>query len=139
LTEKARCFLLEYLAILYIWKGWRILKVYESAEIEKFDKRPGLVGTFAHGEGLSLTHWVFQKDAVLTPHSHRHEQITYVLSGKIRFETEDGSATAVGAGTFVVFAPNETHGGMALEDSVALDAFSPAREDFKKEMDWVSK
>ncbi|MDR2527534.1 MAG: cupin domain-containing protein [Synergistaceae bacterium] len=117
----------------------RTLKVYASAEIAKFDERPGMVGVFAHGEGVSLTHWVFKKDAVLPLHSHRHEQITYVVSGKIRFETGDGNTTTVLAGTFIVFAPNEPHGGAAMEDSVALDAFSPAREDFKAQMGWVSK
>jgi quercetin dioxygenase-like cupin family protein len=112
------------------------LKTYKSSEIKKFDKRPGLVGTFAHGLGVSLTHWLFKKDAVLASHSHPHEQITYVVSGKLRFETGDGASTVAEAGAFVVFAPNEVHGGTALEDSVALDAFSPAREDFKAEMGW---
>jgi quercetin dioxygenase-like cupin family protein len=111
------------------------MKTYQSARIKKFDKRPGLVGTFVHGEGVTLAHWVFKKDAVLASHRHVHAQITYVISGKIRFETESGAET-VESGGFAVFAPNETHGGTALEDSVALDAFSPAREDFKKEMDW---
>ena len=113
--------------------------VYKSAEIKKHDKRPGLTGTFAHGKGLTLAHWVFAKDAVLAPHSHPHEQITYVVSGKIRFEGKDGDPKIVEEGGFIVFAPDELHGGAALEDSVALDAFSPAREDFKAEMGWVEK
>ena len=111
------------------------MKAYKSSEIGKFDKRPGLVGTFAHGKGVTLAHWTFDKDAVLASHSHHHEQITYVLSGKVRFETEN-DAKVVEPGDFVVFAPNETHGGMALENSVVLDAFSPAREDFKADMGW---
>jgi quercetin dioxygenase-like cupin family protein len=113
-----------------------MLKTYKSTEIKKFDKRSGLVGTFTHGENVTLAHWAFEKDAILAPHSHRHEQITYVVSGKIRFEDRDGEVNVVEAGGFAVFAPNEPHGGTALEDSIALDAFSPAREDFKAEMDW---
>ena len=112
------------------------MKTYSSSEIKKFDKRPGMIGTFAHGDGVTLTHWTFDKDAVLAPHSHRHEQITYVASGKIRFDTESGETKIVEAGGFAVFAPNEAHGGTALENSVVLDAFSPAREDFKTEMGW---
>jgi len=112
------------------------LKTYRSSEIKKFDKRPGLIGTFVHGEGVTLTHWTFCKDAVLASHTHRHEQISYVASGKVRFETEGGDVRIVEAGDFAVFAPNETHGGTALEDSVVFDAFSPAREDFKAEMNW---
>ena len=115
------------------------MKTYKSSEIKKFDKRPGLVGTFVHGPGVTLTHWTFEKDAILASHEHFHEQISYVVSGKVRFETKDGGAKIVEAGDFAVFAPNETHGGTALENSVVLDAFSPAREDFKAEMDWKEK
>jgi quercetin dioxygenase-like cupin family protein len=112
------------------------MKTYKSSEIRKFDTRPGLIGTIAHGEGVTLAHWVFDKDAPLAPHSHRHEQIAYVMSGKVRFETESGEARVVEAGDFAVFAPNEVHGGIALENTVVLDAFSPAREDFKEQMGW---
>ena len=112
------------------------MKTYKSSEIKKFDKRPGMVGTFVHGEGVTLTHWTLDKDAVLASHSHRHEQISYVASGRMRFETDSGEAKILEVGDFAVFAPNETHGGTALENSVVLDAFSPAREDFKAEMGW---
>ena len=112
------------------------MKTYKGSEIRKFDKRPGLIGTFVHGKGLTLAHWKFDKDAVLAPHSHHHEQIAHVLSGKVRFENESGEAKILDAGDFIVFAPDEVHGGAALEDSVVIDAFSPAREDFKAEMDW---
>ena len=111
------------------------MKTYKSSEIKKFDKRPGLVGTFAHGAGVTLAHWTFGKDSVLASHSHHHEQISYVVSGKVRFEAS-GEAKVVDAGDFAVFAPDEAHGGIALEDSVVLDAFSPAREDFKADMGW---
>ena len=112
------------------------MKTYKSSEMRKFDKRPGMIGTFVHGNGVTLAHWTLDKDAVLVSHSHPHEQITYVLSGKMRFETGSGETKTIEAGDFAVFAPNETHGGVAVENSVALDAFSPAREDFKAEMDW---
>jgi quercetin dioxygenase-like cupin family protein len=112
------------------------LKAYKGADVKKFDKRPGLVGTFVHGEGLTLAYWTFEAGAELASHSHVHAQITCVVGGKIRFETESGS-TVAGPGDFVVFAPNEAHGGTCLEDAVALDAFVPAREDFKSEMGWT--
>ena len=95
-----------------------------------------MVGTFVHGEGLTLTHWLLEKDAVLSQHSHRHAQISYVVSGRMHFETGTGDSKTVEAGDFAVFAPNEIHGGTALEVSVVVDAFSPVREDFKAEMDW---
>ena len=95
-----------------------------------------MLGTFVHGEGVTLTHWTLGKDAILPSHSHHHEQISYVVSGKMCFELESGEAKVLEPGDFAVFASNETHGGVALETSVVLDAFSPAREDFKAEMGW---
>ena len=112
------------------------MKTYKSSEMRKFDKRPGMVGTFVHGAGLTFAHWTIDKDGVLPSHSHHHAQITYLVGGKMRFETGSGEVKTLEPGDFAVFAPNETHGGVALENSVALDAFSPAREDFKTEMDW---
>jgi quercetin dioxygenase-like cupin family protein len=112
------------------------LKAYKGADVKKFDKRPGLVGTIVHGEGQTLAYWTFEEGVELVPHSHVHAQITCVVSGKIRFDTASGSETA-GPGDFVVFAPNEAHGGFCLEKAVALDAFVPAREDFKSEMGWT--
>jgi quercetin dioxygenase-like cupin family protein len=112
------------------------LRTYKGEDVKKFDRRPGLTGTFVHGEGLTLAYWAFKKDAELASHSHVHAQITCVVSGKIRFDTESGS-TVAGPGDFVVFAPNEAHGGVCLEEAVALDAFAPAREDFKSEMGWT--
>ena len=95
-----------------------------------------MLGTFVHGKEITLAHWEFRKDAVLAAHSHHHEQLAYVLSGKVHFETDSGASKTVEAGDFVVFAPHEVHGGTALEDSVIIDAFSPAREDFKAAMNW---
>ena len=112
------------------------MKTYKSSDLKKFDKRPGLLGTFAHGKVLTLAHWNLEKDAVLPEHSHHHEQITYVVSGKMRFDMDGGKSVTLEAGDFAVFAPNETHGGVSLEDSVVIDAFSPARDDFKAETDW---
>ncbi|MDR1741940.1 MAG: cupin domain-containing protein [Synergistaceae bacterium] len=111
------------------------MKVYSVSSEEKFVKRPGMTGTFVHGEGLTFSHWVLEKDAVLALHEHEHAQITYVVSGKLRLESGGREVTAE-SGDFVVFAPGEPHSGLALEKTVALDAFSPAREDFKREMNW---
>ena len=44
----------------------------------------------------------------------------------------DGREQVVRAGQALVLAPHETHAVEALEDSLVLDLFSPARED------WIS-
>lgn len=83
------------------------VKTYRIEEIKKYDKRPGLEGSFVHGDSMSLTHWKMQKNAVLMEHSHHQEQITFVVSGKIRFERQGQTPMIVEAGGFAVFPSNE--------------------------------
>lgn len=111
------------------------MKPYHLDQIKKYTKRPGFSGGFVHGDSLSLTHWTLEKGAVLAWHSHPHEQMSFVVSGKMQFDRTGQEALIVEAGDFVVFSPNEPHGGLVLEESVVIDAFSPVREDFKKEME----
>jgi len=66
------------------------------------------------------------------PHNHVHEQITYVLKGKLKFFI-NGVGHEVVAGDSIYFAPNVPHGCIVLEEnSVVLDVFTPKREDFLK-------
>lgn len=62
-------------------------------------------------------------------HSHPHNQLAYLVSGHIRVSAGDESFEAHAGDSFVL------HGGVehqvwALEESVALDIFTPLREDY---------
>ena len=66
------------------------------------------------------------------PHQHIHEQITYVLKGKLEFFI-DGIGRVVEAGDSIYFESNVPHGCIVLEaGSIVLDVFTPQREDFLK-------
>ena len=62
-------------------------------------------------------------------HQHPNEQITNVLAGRLRFVLED-EEQIVGAGATVLIPPDVPHEVEALEDSIALDVFSPVRDDW---------
>ena len=62
-------------------------------------------------------------------HTHPHLQMTYVLSGKFRFQIED-RFVEVGPGDSLAFPSGIPHGTVCLEEGILLDSFSPAREDF---------
>jgi quercetin dioxygenase-like cupin family protein len=64
-------------------------------------------------------------------HQHPHEQVSYVISGRMRF-TVDGQTRDVARGESIHIPSNALHTAVALEDSVALDIFSPPREDFRR-------
>jgi len=84
------------------------------------------------GEKLMLVQVMFEKDGVSAPlHSHVHEQTTYVVSGQLTF-TLDGKNTILKAGDSIYIPSNVVHGvERADANTVVLDAFSPAREDFR--------
>ena len=71
----------------------------------------------------------FTEGAVGPMHSHPHEQLTYVLSGRFSF-TIDGVTKEVSAGDTLYKKPNVEHGCACLEAGTLLDTFTPQREDF---------
>ncbi|MGB9751777.1 MAG: cupin domain-containing protein [Roseiflexus castenholzii] len=66
--------------------------------------------------------------ARLPEHRHPHEQITHLISGRLRFFIE-GKVREVTPGDTVALPGNMPHGVEALEASLAIDTFSPPRED----------
>ena len=66
----------------------------------------------------------------LPEHLHPHEQISHVLSGRVRFVLEGGKETRdLSVGESIYLAANLPHAAEALEASTVLDTFSPPRED----------
>jgi len=62
-------------------------------------------------------------------HSHPHEQMVYIVRGRIRFEHR-GCVFDVGPGDSFLVPGNVEHQASALEDSEVLDIFTPMREDY---------
>jgi quercetin dioxygenase-like cupin family protein len=83
------------------------------------------------GEQLMLVEVHLDLDAVVPVHHHVHEQMTYVVSGKLAFEV-DGKPLELAAGQSLKLPSNVPHGVRAMEATVVLDMFSPPREDFRK-------
>jgi quercetin dioxygenase-like cupin family protein len=63
-------------------------------------------------------------------HSHPHEQISYIVSGRVIYYLGDEQKT-LEAGDLVTIPANVPHAIQALTPKVRLvDAFTPVREDF---------
>jgi quercetin dioxygenase-like cupin family protein len=91
---------------------------------------PGIqLKTLAYGKKTLFAEFRLGKGRVLPKHSHPHEQTGYLVSGNIRL--------TIGVETFLV-KPGDCwcieggveHGAEILEDSVAIEVFSPVREDY---------
>ncbi len=64
------------------------------------------------------------------PHSHPHEQVSYVVDGEVIFFL-DGLPTHLGPGDMFTVPPDVPHTIQLLSDRVRLvDTFHPIREDF---------
>lgn len=91
---------------------------------------PGVTGHYAHGDRLTVGEVELASGSVVTDHQHPHEQLTYVLSGRVEFTI--GTHTQVlEPGMCALIPAQATHRCRALESSRVLDVFTPAREDYR--------
>jgi quercetin dioxygenase-like cupin family protein len=81
------------------------------------------------GERTTLIEVALARGAVVPDHTHPHEQIGYVASGRVRFLI-DGEAAELVAGDSYLVPGGASHEVTALESSVCIDVFSPVREEY---------
>lgn len=62
-------------------------------------------------------------------HSHPHEQMVYVIRGRLRF-VRDQQTCELGAGDSIVVPGGVEHEASAIEESEVLDFFTPFRQDY---------
>ena len=72
-----------------------------------------------------LCHFSMRAGSRIPQHSHPAAQNGYLIRGRIRFITGEGSFE-VGPGDGYLFAGQEPHGAEVLEDSEAIECFAPA-------------
>lgn len=85
----------------------------------------------ALGQNMMAVKVHFVQGAVGALHSHPHEQLTQVLSGRFRFQLGTTFVEVVQGDTLCINGGLE-HGTVALEAGELLDIFSPPREDLLK-------
>lgn len=91
---------------------------------------PGIrLKTLVYGEHTLLCEIHLAKGALLPEHHHPEEQSGYLVSGALRFFGPAGEAV-VRPGAAWTFTSNVPHGAEALDDSVAVEVFSPVRESY---------
>jgi unsaturated pyranuronate lyase len=81
------------------------------------------------GERQMLVFWRMKAGAHAAAHRHPHEQIFWVLSGKMEFRLGDEKRTC-GPGAVGVIPGGVEHEAWFPEDTEVVDLFSPPREDF---------
>ena len=98
--------------------------------VPSFSPEPGLRRrVLAHNDSLMIVHHEMDLGWVGTRHSHPHHQAVYVVSGRLKV-ARGAETFEVGAGGSFVVDGGVEHQAWALEPSVVLDVFTPAREDY---------
>ena len=82
------------------------------------------------GQNVMICRFRFAPMLVTPEHEHPHEQMSIVVSGRVRFFIE-GAERIASPGDVLHFPPNCWHGATMMEEEVVLiDIFTPVREDF---------
>jgi len=110
----------------------KTIEVIPSAEEAMDTPEPGLRRqVMSYSPAMMLVRHTMEKGWVGAKHSYPHEQMVYVIRGKLRFEHPGGVFDVSAGGCFLV-PGGVDHQASAYEDSEVLDVFTPMREDYAK-------
>ncbi len=97
------------------------------------DVLPGIrLKTLVYGEKTLMSEFRLAAGRPLPLHRHPHEQTGYLVSGKIRL-TIGNDTFDVSPGDGWCIREGVDHGAEVIEDAVAIEVFSPVREDYLPE------
>jgi quercetin dioxygenase-like cupin family protein len=105
-------------------KGFASLGQLPSERItDKIERR-----VLAGDQGM-IVWWSMKAGAHVAPHQHPHEQIAWVVRGRMEFRI-GSERHACGPGDVAVIPGGVEHEGWFPEDTEVIDVFAPPREDF---------
>jgi quercetin dioxygenase-like cupin family protein len=91
---------------------------------------PGIrMKTLCWGEHTLMTEFRLEAGSILPRHEHPHEQTGYLVSGRLLLTVGD-ERREVAPGDSWSIPGGARHGAEVLAESVAVEVFSPVREDY---------
>ncbi len=106
---------------------WKVHKLEEKPREQMI---AGVERRFLSGERATVAQIWLHEGAVVPTHAHESEQVSYVVSGALRFTLGADEVVTVRSGEVLVIPSNMPHSAVALEETYDLDFFSPRREDW---------
>src|SRR5437870_13560003 len=105
------------------------MKLFNWNQVSEEQLNPLATRQMIHGSTITVAKLRTRKGSIVPTHSHLNEQITTVEQGALLFVTP-AEQIVVRAGESLCIPPHVPHSVESLEDSVAVDIFSPCREDW---------
>jgi quercetin dioxygenase-like cupin family protein len=107
-----------------------VIEVIASKDEGMSSPEPGLRRqVMSYSPSMMLVRHTMVEGWVGARHSHPHEQMVYIVRGRIRFE-HPGGIFDVRSGESFLVSGNVEHQASALEDSEVIDIFTPMREEY---------
>ena len=100
---------------------------WKTKEVEKLSDSLSRQAVF--GEKGTLAQLFIKRGGAIARHSHANEEYSSIVSVAVKYVFDDREVV-VNAGEVLVVPPNVPHSVVALEDTVWVIFFSPAREDW---------
>ncbi len=88
--------------------------------------------TMAITDEAMLCEFFLEQGAVVPPHSHMNDQVGYIAYGALEM-TIGGQVRVMQRGDSYAIPGGVVHSALALKDTLALDVFSPPRNDYRTE------
>ena len=88
--------------------------------------------TMGTTDEVMVCEFFLQREAVVHPHSHKNDQVGYVIYGSVEI-TIGGEVRIMQPGESYAVPGGIVHSARALVDTLVVDAFSPPRDDYRTE------
>ena len=85
--------------------------------------------TLVFGKLTLMTEFLLAQGSILPNHAHPYEQTGYLVKGRISLKIGETEYDVLDGDSWCI-PQNVTHGAKILEDSIAIEIFSPVREDY---------
>jgi len=100
-------------------------------QVKKKKLIEGIIGQYVHGDSTTFGFVTIEAGSHLPLHHHPHEQITYMLEGKLKMQIGE-KEVVLESGYVQVIPSNTPHSADALTACTLIDVFSPVRDDYRE-------
>lgn len=99
-------------------------------QVKKKELIKGITGQYVHGATTTFGMVHIDEGSHLPLHHHPHEQVTFMIEGKLQMQIGD-EEIILEAGHVKVIPSNTPHSAIAITACKLIDVFSPVREDYR--------
>ena len=104
---------------------------HSSADWPAIEAVPGVERrVLACGQDVMVVQFTIQAGAEVPAHTHPHEQVGHIVSGRMHFRIGD-EVREIGPGDGYSVPGGVVHGAVGITEVVAVDSFHPVRDDYR--------